>query len=509
MPQIRPEPPSSDEDHNLTVTVRSGDLEWADVLCKLWLPQRHRERPLMFLYPTGPEAHIIGEAVPPYSLEGRITKLDQSVVTIRAGEVWSDYASTRSLSNSRSETVMQVTPIDLRLLHRRTAEIRKPRVKARTQYHVTRCPPINAGALLQASYTGEIKLRKQWTFDLILGNGVLLKFAKVYRYHDRTDGTLSWTELVATREHEIDFADLEIVDQTTLDQLDDFLALVAFASHYRAACLSVHTTTDDLDQSHFYRGNVTIPPDGQDADPIDAVIDASEMGEFLRLVYANFVETGPHELVRHALHLVAVREERTMESDFTTLYAALETILLWYRRSRGLDLIIEDNEQWAVLERDVRAYLKSHAVLKGESREQKDRRNWIYGKVGELRRVPFRIAFRRFCEDYDLRLDDFWPMFNATDTDVSLTEIRNRIVHGGAFTRQQSRALIGAGQHMRWVVERALLAVLGWPLDRSLLKPSYLSAKMTAIAELQQDLAALRLPAKEDAVMRTADDATA
>jgi hypothetical protein len=498
-------PPNREEDLNLPATVTSGSEVWNDVSCKVWLPRKHGERPIIFLYPTGPYAHLLGQAPPPYRLRAELTQLNGTKVTVCADEVWFDDARTRSLGAARDETVIQATPIDLRVTRRRDAETRTSPVAARTLYHLTRCPPIRAASLLQASYTGEVKLRERWTFDFVLTPATTLTFERIYKHEQRDDEQIQWTELIARKNHDLPAEALETIDQETLGQLDDLLALVAVASHYRSACVSVHTTTDDLDQFSVYRGNITIPSRDQEADPVDAPIDRSEFDPFLRAAYDAFVATGPHELLRHALYLVGSQVERTLESEFTALYAALETILLWYRQSHLIERIVEDDTVWDTLKRDTRAYLKAHPLLAGNSSEQKQRREWIAGKLGELRRVPFQAAFRRFCKDYDVHLDDLWPLFNTDKDDVSLTEIRNRIVHGSVFDRQHSQALIGAKQHMRWVVERVLIAVLRWPLDRTHLTPAYLADTMTAVAELATDRATLRRPATGDTVARAAE----
>jgi hypothetical protein len=500
MVRLRPNPPQRDEDHNLLVTVKGGGEEMQRIPCKLWLPRRVDERPIMVLYPAGPRANLLAQMPPPFSIRGRIKPRGGHELEVWANEVWSEFASTRWLSGSRHETVVEASPIDLHVLRRPTVGKRRRRVRMQSHYHLTRCPAINTGVMRQQSYTGEVTIRKAWTFEFTLASGAQLTFAKHYQYENRDDGTLTWPELTAKHEREIQSRDFGRVDQQTLDELDDFLALVAFGSRFRTACVSIGSSTEDGDHFQFFRGNVTMPPSDQDFDSDDMVVDLSEFEEFLRTAYTTFIATGPHELVQHALHLARAREDRTVESSFTALYATLETLVLWYRRERGLEYIIEDDEKWQALKTDARRYLKLHAVLQGDSPETKERRKWIAAKVGELRRVPFGIAFHRFCKEYGVQLGDLWPVIDAKSGDVSLTEIRNRLVHGSTLNPHQLHALMGAEQHMRWTVERALLAVLGWPLERSKIRPAFLAEHLTAMTELQQDRAAMREPAPGDAV---------
>ena len=179
--------------------------------------------------------------------------------------------------------------------------------------------------------------------------------------------------------------------------------------------------------------------------------------------------------------------ETTGEGEFTSLYAVLESIVLWYRKSKGFELIVADQEEWRMLQDDVRTFLKNHRVLQGSEPARKERRAMILRKVGELRRVPFAVALDKFCEEYGVKLDDLWPVLTDKRGEISLTDIRNRIVHGTPVSPTQFHALIGAKQHMRWVVERSLLAVLGWPLEKSKVRPDFLARNLTAMIELAQD----------------------
>jgi hypothetical protein len=55
-------------------------------------------------------------------------------------------------------------------------------------------------------------------------------------------------------------------------------------------------------------------------------------------------------------------------------------------------------------------------------------------------------------------------------------EIRHRLVHGDPFQSRPLEALTCAREHLRWVVERMLLSVLGWPVSRSNVSGDYLLA---------------------------------
>ena len=480
--------PSREEDYNFEATLRKGAHVIRGVVCKVWLPRRVADPLVMRLYPRKNWRGAIEGLRPPFAITGTIRGFGPGdVTTISATEVWTPTARTRHLGRSRSETVVEADAIDLQIVQRRPREKRtRGRMKVHTNYLLTPCSPISPFAIRGTSYTGEVTMEKVHEFEFTLAGGAHLRLSNHYRYEDRDDGTLTYAELVATHEHDARPGDFAQVNEQTLDQLDDFLALVGFAARYRAACVGIDASSEHGDTFRFYRQNITVPPH-EEWDFNDAVIDLADFEEFLRVAYDRFIASGPDDLLRHALHVVAPRGERTGESQFTSLYAALESIVLWHRRARALEFIVENDDAWRTLQGDVRSFLKAHALLKGSDTVQKERRGMMLNKVGELRRVPFSTALEKFCDEYGVNLDDLWPVVESKRDELSLTDIRNRLVHGSTLTGRQFHALIGAKQHMRWVVERALLGVFGWPVERSKVRPEFLARNLTAMIELAQD----------------------
>lgn len=299
--------------------------------------------------------------------------------------------------------------------------------------------------------------------------------------------------MIASHNREIDAHDFSVGDEELLGEIDDFLAIVSFASRYRTTCVGFDAASENFDEFRYYRNRIAVP-ERTKWHRDDALIGSGDFHEFVRAAYASFVATGPHPLIRHALHLVIPDEWRTMESSFASLYAALETIVLWYREKKGLVYIIEKDRDWRRLSDYIRKEVKKHELVQGNDRRQA----MLSAKVSELRRVPFRAAADSLCEEYSIRLDDLWPLHGPLP-EVSLTEIRNRIVHGGTFDQPQHRALIGAGEHMRWTVERVLLGVLGWPVERSNVRNAFLQ-NFTMMTELGADRDAMKEPNVGDAV---------
>jgi hypothetical protein len=80
----------------------------------------------------------------------------------------------------------------------------------------------------------------------------------------------------------------------------------------------------------------------------------------------------------------------------------------------------------------------------------------------------------------------------STQSDVGLADIRNRVVHGSTFDHRQLNALAVAGDHLQWLLERMLLRVLAWPIDRSNVSGARLAKLRAAYGELRDAQISMR-----------------
>ena len=233
----------------------------------------------------------------------------------------------------------------------------------------------------------------------------------------------------------------------------------------------------------YYRRDRRRPERGN-CDLNDSVIDWSAFREFMRKGYSRFIKTGPSPLLRHALVAVFRGRQRDINATFLALFSALEAIVMWHQRNRGLEFILSDAAEWNLFRGELESLVAGQASFAGPS--NKRRRKMVYGKISELRRVPFGDAMADFRETYGVDLSDLWPLIDA-GPGVSLSDIRNSMAHGRSFQDSLLRPLMGAEQHLGWTVERCLLAILGWPVSRSKVRAAFLAHNMAAMNELQSD----------------------
>lgn len=190
------------------------------------------------------------------------------------------------------------------------------------------------------------------------------------------------------------------------------------------------------------------------------------------------------------MHYTCASRTRTNGREFVaSLFSAVDSLVLWFRRQHDLEFAVDASE-WARLKPDLIALLKAHPVFTTNP-ERKRRVDLVRGNLNALQRVPFSTAFSKFCSHFDVPNDDLWPMASI-HADVGLADIRNRVVHGSTFDRRQFNALAVAGDHLQWLLERMLLRVLGWPIDRSNVSGARLVKIRAAYAELRDAQISMR-----------------
>jgi len=244
-----------------------------------------------------------------------------------------------------------------------------------------------------------------------------------------------------------------------LDALDEFLLLTSFAARQRCICVGWEAH-DSSGAVTFYRRDFTIPSPKPNEYSDDTLIDKANFEDFLGSVYTNFVKIEPREAIRHVLHAVTA-EVSTVEMGFIRLFSALETLVLKHRRDTNAEFIFPPDD-WKRVKEELKKYIKSAPSFV----EDTLKRSLVYKNLSALNRISLQTAYDDFCAYYKIDLNDLWPVFGGRET-TSLSEIRNRLVHGEPLSRIQRNTLINAKQHLEWILERIILEILGWSVNKS------------------------------------------
>jgi len=393
-----------------------------------------------------------------FRIEGKIGDESSCGLNISAKSVYARTRYNKHWSDDIAESILICEPQDLEITQFLSAT--KPATDGLFGTLVLTPSILLSPSMIYDHHpNGEIKAQIVRELLFPLDSGPVLKFEKQFSYEFFPGAKRMTENLAATFKEQIPLASLPEV----ISDLDDFLLLVSFADRHRCVCNGWTLGNDQLVTQH-YRRNVVVPPKSEHS-VSGTLIDLVHAKEFLTSVYRKFKDTELKDLIRHGFYGTLGGQDRTMERAILSMFAGLESLTLFFRKESNFELILAESE-WKEFENGIKAWMKGQSTLKHSA----EVRNLVYGKLKELNRPSFSEVFKRFVDKYQINVSDLWPVTGHG----SLLDIRNRIIHGEIFSRAQEWAMSTAVQNLHWLLEKILLTILGWPIEKSRVSPTAL-----------------------------------
>jgi hypothetical protein len=454
-----------------TINTKSGKID--NVICSFFLPKRLTDPiEINFDNLTTQQSNQISHSFE-FSIYCEIRDHSGKIrQTITADKVYiKDQSST--YWGFGTENYLAAEPTDLKIINFLNGDEPKNE-ESHGNFWLTPCNLLNPAKILERSYTGEVKIRMVRNLEFQLTSDLQLSFNKRYRYISNKDDTISFSELVA----EFDIPSMKFNIDLFLNNLDEFLAITSFAARTRCICLGWENE-DGHTYTKVYRRGISIPEKMKDNE--NNLINLRDFEEFINHSYKIFLDLDPKTLVLEALYRAVPFMDQTIDSSFFTIFSGIEALVLFHRKNQHREFILDDMDEWKAFRKDLEAFIKSHNLFSADS----DKRRYTYEKIPELNRVSFGTAFKEFTEFYNIYLQDLWPLTDQKEG-ISLSEIRNRIIHGDTFSRKERRALVSAKEHLEWIFERSILGILGWSINKSYVSPQKLGI-MTMYRDWKED----------------------
>jgi hypothetical protein len=197
-----------------------------------------------------------------------------------------------------------------------------------------------------------------------------------------------------------------------LSLLRDVLAVASLAERRVLMVAGWTVTHANGATTTYYRRHFTAPSE-ETADVDSTLISLRDIEEFLNVTVKKFGSQPHSGALKQAIYFALHGQGRGIGDSFVMLFAGIETLL----------------------------------------------------NVFHPARVSFSNRFERMCSSAKIDLADLWPMLGRKN---SLYAVRNRIVHGSVFSSDQEWfRVISAKFHVLWTLERSILSILGWPIERS------------------------------------------
>lgn len=443
-----------------------------NVPCEIFFPKKQNEKIVL-------EAQLNrNEFVPSaisfiFSLKASFSNGQNRLVEISVGKVYNLGVETSYYATNQEVSILKAEPVDLKI-QEFNQDSEDNKAQKSFYFWLTQSIQLAPFNSSERDYYGNVSV-KTYTkkeFEVIEG----LKFSFINYYFHRNDPKRKnkWisepvlaAEFLGITEHEL--------GENIFPEIAMFLNLVSFSERRRVVCYG-YTGFLNNKNIDFYRGDISIPEENFDHSPNQFLIDIRNFEEFILKALKISKNCIFKKHLFDAIGKAIDSETLTLESEYLSYYSALENLINGYRDTYNSHYILglEDYKEFS---RDLKNFIKTHTLFKGNN-EQKElkrkNRELIYKKIPELNRISFGTVFNLFCESYQIDLSDLWSLGGGNNC-TSLTDIRNRLIHGGRFERAEYDAVICANNHLKWTLERCILRVLDWDIEQSNVRPLFLT----------------------------------
>lgn len=275
-----------------------------------------------------------------------------------------------------------------------------------------------------------------------------------------------------------------------LNELDammqETLAVASFAARYPVRVWGRQVYNEAAHTRTYFQALSSWLPTW-DANSRNELVAKQELTEFLESACTSLrqLEKRQRDAVKNAL-LAAHSEHGTCEDQFRAVFSAFEGLCTVFDEAGSQRLTAADRFR-------KRKVKKAVADALGKLAEQ-DPEIDTHKIIRMLERTanPPELRFKRFAGRFAVEYSDLWPAYGRGRDFISLYDIRNRLAHGSLFEVSALSAVHAALLHLRLLLERCVLRVLGWKVERSNSSPRRVAAFVDSeeMQLLQQSLAA-------------------
>jgi len=402
-----------DTDHLVYAKLTTPHGVVRHVLCEVVLPKFKSKEPCFKFYPTEKQSDFLRH-IWAFDLTATIRNAGRRI-TIRAEEVLSSGLATGVRDGIPFLNSFDGSPLSVERTFA-SARGRGKRIVKGT-FDLTPCPVINAASIIERSHTGEVNVKRIVVPAFTLGSGLKLEFKK---HFSTTEGkqkeSITTSHLVAEFEATKPLPHSQF--PSAVEEFQEFLTLASFASRYRCVCVRWGAVDERGSLTDHFQQNLVFP-NARPPGPDETLIDLAYFFDFVVPSFSVYRGFTDRSYVNNAMF--ALIGERSIVNDrFLVYFTALESLLLHARHTSGRG--------------------------KGDPK--------------------FKDLFDDFQRAYSVDTSDLWPLLDRSKG-RSLKDIRNRIAHGQPLNSREEYFLSFAADNLKWLVERMLLAIFKWPIQKS------------------------------------------
>ena len=462
------------EDFFVQATLDISGDKIEGVPCKIYLPDSIMEKPFFWFHPSKTQYDIL-ERIHSSSFRASIDGFNQkNEVQFFSSKVYFSRKSTRHWGPNFSDSMFKGKPESLKVVETIGSKDEQGANKAFLNIWISPNSVLEPSLISEFSYLGDIKYDRIKQISFTITDKLNVTFDRHFKTIAQKNGHLKQVSyLVACAEVDLALIEDANFKDEIIKPIDNFLLVASLGSRIRTCCLGWEASTNKR-VTKFYRGdfsfpsgksefliNCAFPDDFRGSNHTESLIEESHFEEYLKTSYVSFISHPNPKVIGDSIVNVVPGRRRTVEEAFLSMYSALESLILDYRKRKDLEYVITDKDEWKHRKKEIQKSLKE--ILKNYTKNQRD---YMYGKLDELNRIPLRLVFDEFCNEYNLDVSDLWPLYRE-GCFVGLAEIRNILIHGDKISREFNKMLFEAKESLQYMLERSLLSVMGFSVQKS------------------------------------------
>ncbi|WP_171095486.1 HEPN domain-containing protein [Usitatibacter rugosus] len=300
-----------------------------------------------------------------------------------------------------------------------------------------------------------------------------ISFRHLYDWDASTDHRVmrSKSYLVARVSTATPAAGTKVLESESLPVLEDLLLLAGFASRIPTRCAG-WIASDRRNRVHYFRRQLRLPAGEQRH---ETIVNGGmvELGDFERFLNACIVPLRASTYLLHmrsAFYALENARRHSVERKLVSLFSAFEGLVNEITAKRSSERFSVDRPLRKQATERVKAVFDGwvdDGSLTAEVGAQ------LMVQLGKAQSISRREQYRLLQEAVPFEMEDLWPLVGRKGV-KSLYDIRNAIAHGSAMSPSRFHALVAAGHHIEWLLERLICAILGWSLEDTDLSSSEL-----------------------------------
>ncbi|WP_413742270.1 hypothetical protein ACL2XO_04870 [Sodalis sp. RH15] len=331
---------------------------------------------------------------------------------------------------------------------------------ALVMFNINKAPVLSPNISTDTDINGNIIRKRTWQPKINIDQDNTIHGDLFYNIKEDKYETVMQPYQVLTLDFNVD-SEAQIPEKINIDYLlkiDDMLTLASFAQAGKIRC-SGWTVFSINNCFRYYRNNTFKVDDIRDFRV--GIIKKDEIETFLNRSLVIYQSSRFKESITRAINAVITNNDTIVELSFLTMFQALESLVITYKRLDGTEYII-DITRWDELKTKIKFSLKECLLNELTPKEIKK----MQGKISELNRPSLKNSFESMEKSLNLQIEEFWPIFDTEDI-IGLASIRNMLAHGESFPTNVLPGILLAHACLQSCLARIILNLLQWPVEET------------------------------------------